>query len=114
MADKKKDIDFEGIKFTIPSSAKKLPVAAVEAWEDDRNLAFVKALIGPVAWARFLAREPDMEKFWELANFIGANYGFGSAGESSASGDSSEKTSEPSRPTSSESTDSSLPVSASA
>jgi hypothetical protein len=111
-ADKK--IDFEGIEFTIPSDAAKLPVKAVEAWEEDRLVTFVKALLGPEAWAKFTARDPDMEEFGRLANAIGESYGFESAGESSASGDSSKNTSTPSRPPSAPPMPSNSPVSSSA
>lgn len=107
MADKR--IDFEGISITIPSDANKLPVKAVEAWEEDRTVSFVKALIGPEAWKQFTDRDPDMEKFGELAQRIGDSYGFKSAGEASASGDSSASTADPSRQTSRPSMDSTSP-----
>ena len=112
MADK--TIEFEGIEFSIPSDRMKLPVTAVEAWEDDKHVSFVRELMGPEAWSEFTARKPDMEAFSRLAVAIGKSYGFESTGESSASGDSSKSSSTLSRPPSPPSIESNSPVSASA
>jgi hypothetical protein len=104
MADK--TIDFEGIALSIPSDRMDLPVEAIEAWEEDRHVSFVKALVGPDAWGQFKARKPTMKDFQRLAEAIGNAYGFESTGESSGSEDSSKRTSEPSSTNSSPSTDS--------
>lgn len=92
------EVTHEGLTFTIPSDAKKLPVKAVEAWEEDRVVGFIKALVKPEEWALYVARDPDMEAFNRLAKAIGDQYGF--EGESSASRTSSEGTAGPSKPTS--------------
>jgi hypothetical protein len=101
-----KTIEHDGIAYTVPSEVKQLPVEAIEAWEDDKVISFVRSLVGSETWAKFKATNPTLEDFENLAVKIGGVYGFETAGESSGSGASSTGTAEPSPPTSSTSTDS--------
>lgn len=91
-------VEHEGLMFSLPSDKTKIPVEAMEAWEEDKFIVFVRSLIGPEAWAEFKATGPDMAAFGRLAKVIGDAYGF--AGESLASRDSSVGTAGPSKPTS--------------
>lgn len=92
------EVTYEGLTFTIPSDVKKLPVKAVDAWEQEQVVGFIKALVKPQEWALYMSRDPNMEEFQGLAKAIGKHYGF--EGESSASRDSSVSTAGPSKPTS--------------
>jgi len=100
-----KTLEFKGRSFTVKSKATKLPVKAINAWEKNLMTVFVEELLGPEQWKSWTDTDPDMDEFMELANKLGEAYNFESVGESSGSGDSSEKTAEPSPQTSSATTD---------
>lgn len=99
------DITFAGLTFTVPDEKDQIPVKAIEAWEEERLVSFVKALVKEDQWAEFMAGDPVMDDFSALAKAIGDVYG----GESSASRGSSDNTAGLLKPTSNASTASHLP-----
>jgi len=100
-----KTLAFEGLSIELPTLSEDLPLDIVEKFEDDKIVAFVRALVGDENWVKFKSTKPSMKDFGRLADAIGGVYGFESVGESSGSGDSSKSTAEPLPPTSKPSTD---------
>lgn len=102
--------EHRGVSFVLPADARMLPVEAIEAFEDDKVVTFVREMVAPdkfQEWkASFAPNRATMADIDELAREVGKAYGFNSAGESSASRSSSSETSKTSRHSFSETTDS--------
>ncbi len=77
----------DGTELTFITNPEGIPLAALEAFEEDRIAGFIKAILGPEQWAAFAKFEPTLEDLRFIAEDWTAAMGWqGGPPESSASG----------------------------
>lgn len=76
------DVEWEGLTFTVPASVDDWPIAALDHYEMDRGLAFLRELLGAKQFAQFTAggnrKARDANS---LAAAIQKKAGYGEPGE---------------------------------
>jgi len=61
--------DFDGVTYTIPT-ADEWSLDAIEAFEDGKNASLMRAILGPVQWAKFKSvprKGADLGNLFEAA-----------------------------------------------
>ncbi len=77
----------DGYELTFITNPEGIPVAALEAFEEDRIAGFIKAILGPDQWEHFKKFEPTLEDLRFIAeDWTKAMGWIGGPPESSASG----------------------------
>ena len=77
----------DGEELTFVTNPEGIPLAALEAFEEDRIAGFIKAILGPEQWAAFSKYDPTLEDLRFIAEDWTAAMGWiGGPPESSASG----------------------------
>lgn len=80
-------VKFRHLEFTIPLDYAEWPLELHEALEDGREIAVLRAALGPEQWAVVRKMQLKTDGLNELAGAIASALGFKSAGESPASVD---------------------------
>ncbi|MFF4223190.1 hypothetical protein ACFYZH_10030 [Streptomyces abikoensis] len=74
------EFEFKDVTYVVQSK-KKLPLALLEAIEEDRGeIQIVRAIVGQEQWAAFKASDPTIEDFEEFAALVSEAAGFGDTG----------------------------------
>ncbi|WP_067573697.1 hypothetical protein [Nocardia acidivorans] len=73
-------ITYGGMTFDIPADVDDWPTLAVQAFSKQRHIDAFEQILGPVQWAKFLAKFPRKRQFDEFAELIADELGFGTAG----------------------------------
>lgn len=61
--------EHKGVTYTVPPAAE-WDVDALEAFEDEKVTAFLRAVVGPASWAEFKATKPKVRDLRELADAL--------------------------------------------
>lgn len=80
-------VRFRGREFAIPKHYADWPLELHEALEDGRNIAILRAALGPQQWGQVRMMGLKTDGIDELANAITAAFGLKSVGESATSSD---------------------------
>jgi hypothetical protein len=74
-------IKWKNFEFTIESDSENLDVDVVEAMEEGKVVAAVRAILGPKQWFEFKKTKPRMSDIGEISDIIAEVYGFANQGE---------------------------------
>lgn len=69
-------VTWRGVSLRVPATQDDWPMAAGEAFEEGRNIAFVKALLGPKQWAKVESQVQILRDLGDLGDTILKALGF--------------------------------------
>lgn len=66
-----KSVTYDGLTFEFPADVNDWPASAIMKLEDEKPMSFIRAVVSPGSFNQFLAKEPTMRQFGELADLVG-------------------------------------------
>jgi hypothetical protein len=64
------EVSHKGMTFTVNKKPEDWSLAALEAYEDGKNIGVLRGLLGPLQWRRYMATNPSQKDFGELTNAV--------------------------------------------